>query len=85
MSPFVRVTGTTMYNDTDVNNGITFYYSVRAANAEGVGPSTGTVSAVPEGQDDSSGMDIDMTMIILAAIVAVVVIVVVILVLRRRG
>jgi hypothetical protein len=84
MTPYVRVTGNTVYNDTDVNNGITFYYYVRAANTEGFGPATGTVSAVPEGPDDSSGMNIDMTLIIIVAIVAVVAVVAIALILRYR-
>lgn len=81
MAPYKLVSGTN-FDDTDLDNGLTYYYSVKAVNSEGAGPASNQVSASPQGEESSN--PIDYTMIIIIAIVAVVAVAVVVLVLRYR-
>lgn len=53
-SYYVHVSApTTIYNDDDVLNGITYDYFVRAQNAGGTGPASNTDSATPKGPPEA--------------------------------
>jgi hypothetical protein len=81
LAPYKLVTGTN-YDDNDLANGLTYYYSVKAVNSEGAGPASNQVSASPQGEESSE--PIDYTLIIIVAIAAVVAVVAIVLVLRYR-
>lgn len=51
---YILVTSGTEFNDTTVDGGITYYYSVVAVNTIGEGTSSAEVSATPESESDNT-------------------------------
>ena len=79
-TPIANVTGTTThYADTNVTNGVNYYYWIVPGNSIGTGPvvSSGVVTPNSKGTDDT-------LVIAIVAIIAIIIVVAVVLILMRR-